>query len=217
MFSYTETRGYTNRPLASIAGAYDYIFIDGFGTEEDFAALNGALEGKIAFCSRGSTSFYQKAEAAVKYGAVATIVCNNQPGSINMDLTDYTQSQPCVSIRQSDGALIRSMSQPVTDDGGQELYRTGTLTISGEVDSAIYDLEYYTMSDFSSWGVPGTLELKPELTAPGGSIYSVNGAVAGGEAYEVMSGTSMAPPRWPAWRPLWPSTFVRRGWTRSPG
>ena len=123
MFSYTETRGYTNRPLASIAGAYDYIFIDGFGTEEDFAALNGALEGKIAFCSRGSTSFYQKAEAAVKYGAVATIVCNNQPGSINMDLTDYTQSQPCVSIRQSDGALIRSMSQPVTDDGGQELYR----------------------------------------------------------------------------------------------
>ncbi len=192
MFSYTETRGYTNRPLASIAGAYDYIFIDGFGTEEDFAALNGALEGKIAFCSRGSTSFYQKAEAAVKYGAVATIVCNNQPGSINMDLTDYTQSQPCVSIRQSDGALIRSMSQPVTDDGGQELYRTGTLTISGEVDSAIYDLEYYTMSDFSSWGVPGTLELKPELTAPGGSIYSVNGAVAGGEAYEVMSGTSMA-------------------------
>ena len=195
MFSYTETRGYTNRPLASIAGAYDYIFIDGFGTEEDFAALNGALEGKIAFCSRGSTSFYQKAEAAVKYGAVATIVCNNQPGSINMDLTDYTQSQPCVSIRQSDGALIRSMSQPVTDDGGQELYRTGTLTISGEVDSAIYDLEYYTMSDFSSWGVPGTLELKPELTAPGGSIYSVNGAVAGGEAYEVMSGTSMAAPQ----------------------
>ena len=195
MFSYTETSGYANKPLASIAGAYEYIFIDGFGTEEDFAALNGALEGKIAFCSRGSTSFYQKAEAAVKYGAVATIVCNNQPGSINMDLTDYTQSQPCVSILQSDGALIRSMSQPVTDDGGQELYRTGTLTISGEVDSAIYDLEYYTMSDFSSWGVPGTLELKPELTAPGGSIYSVNGAVAGGKDYEVMSGTSMAAPQ----------------------
>ena len=64
----------------------------------------------------------------------------------------------------------------------------------------VYDADYYTMSDFSSWGVPGTLGIKPEITAPGGSIYSVNGVVPGGEAYEVMSGTSMASPRWQAWR-----------------
>ncbi len=44
MFSYTETTGYSNEPLATIPGEYDYIFIDGFGTEEDFAALNGALK-----------------------------------------------------------------------------------------------------------------------------------------------------------------------------
>ena len=71
-----------------------------------------------------------------------------------MDLSDYTQSQPCVSILQSDGARIRSVSEPVTDDGGQELYRTGTMQIVAEVDSAINDLEYYNMSSFSSWGVP---------------------------------------------------------------
>ena len=76
-----------------------------------------------------------------------------------------------------------------------EASETGTMQIVAEVDSAIYDLEYYNMSSFSSWGVPGTLELKPELTAPGGSIYSVNGAVAGGTSYEVMSGTSMAAPQ----------------------
>ena len=51
------------------------------------------------------------------------------------------------------------------------------------------------MSDFSSWGIPGSLELKPEITAPGGNIYSVNGLVAGGTAYENMSGTSMATPQ----------------------
>ncbi len=51
------------------------------------------------------------------------------------------------------------------------------------------------MSDFSSWGVPGDLSLKPEITAPGGNIYSVNGLVPGGTAYEVMSGTSMAAPQ----------------------
>lgn len=51
------------------------------------------------------------------------------------------------------------------------------------------------MSSFSSWGVPGSLELKPEITAPGGSIYSVNGAIPGGQSYENMSGTSMAAPQ----------------------
>ena len=27
-------------------------------------------------------------------GAIATIIYNNQPGSISMDLTDYTQTAP---------------------------------------------------------------------------------------------------------------------------
>ena len=54
--------------------------------------------------------------------------------------------------------------------------------------------KYHTMSDFSSWGVPGTLEMKPEITAPGGNIYSVNGLIAGGTSYENMSSTSMATP-----------------------
>lgn len=47
-----------------------------------------------------------------------------------------------------------------------------------------------TMADTSSWGVNHTLELKPEITAPGGSIYSsVND-----DKYDTMSGTSMAAP-----------------------
>ena len=50
------------------------------------------------------------------------------------------------------------------------------------------------MSAFSSWGVPGSLELKPEITAPGGSIYSVDGMDPSGTGYEIMSGTSMAAP-----------------------
>lgn len=40
------------------------------------------------------------------------------------------------------------------------------------------------MSDFSSWGVPTSLEMKPEITAPDGS-----------DQYESMSGTSMATPQ----------------------
>ena len=49
----------------------------------------------------------------------------------------------------------------------------------------------YTMSDFSSWGVSPDMRLKPEVTAPGGNIYS---SVPGG-GYQYMSGTSMATPQ----------------------
>ncbi|MDM5327429.1 S8 family serine peptidase [Neobacillus sp. CF12] len=46
------------------------------------------------------------------------------------------------------------------------------------------------ISDFSSYGAPHTLDFKPEISAPGGNIYST---VTGNE-YEIMSGTSMATP-----------------------
>ena len=49
----------------------------------------------------------------------------------------------------------------------------------------------YKMSDFSSWGVSPDMRLKPEVTAPGGNIYS---SVPGG-GYKMMSGTSMATPQ----------------------
>jgi lactocepin len=47
-----------------------------------------------------------------------------------------------------------------------------------------------TMSGFSSYGTPHTLDFKPEITAPGGKIYStvIN------NKYETYSGTSMASP-----------------------
>ena len=37
--------------------------------------------------------------------------------------------------------------------------------------------------------------MKPEIIAPGGSIYSLNGAVSATDQYELMSGTSMAAPQ----------------------
>lgn len=46
------------------------------------------------------------------------------------------------------------------------------------------------MSDFTSWGTTPSLEMKPELTAPGGQIYSTYN----NNEYGIMSGTSMAAP-----------------------
>ena len=46
------------------------------------------------------------------------------------------------------------------------------------------------MSDFSSWGPTPNLDFKPEITAPGGNIFST----FNNNEYGLMSGTSMAAP-----------------------
>ena len=70
-------------------------------------------------------------------------------------------------------------------------YYVGKLTVGSKAGVKVQTADYYTMSDFSSWGVPGSLELKPEITAPGGNIYSLQN----GGGYQNMSGTSMASPQ----------------------
>ena len=194
---YTESK-YSNEPMTTLAGEKEYIFIDSNGTAEDWAAIGDVLEGKIALCPRGGMPFSEKANNAVAAGAIATIICNNQAGTINMDLSNYTEKAPVISITQADANAIRENSKPVTDESGKVLYYTGTMTVSSGAGSTQFNSEFYTMSDFSSWGVPGTLEMKPEITAPGGSIYSVFGTTpegGGSDQYENMSGTSMAAPQ----------------------
>lgn len=197
MIFYSEsTPGeFSNQPISTLAGDQEYIFVDSIGSAEEFAAIAEVLAGKIAVCWRGTISFYEKAEHAVKYGAIATIICNNAPGTLNMDLSSYTQKAPCICVAQADAAILMNAADPVTDDDGNVLYYAGSIHVGDSIGSSSYGKEYNTMSDFSSWGIPGSLILKPELTAPGGNIYSVDGVTPGGAAYENMSGTSMAAPQ----------------------
>ncbi|MBE6946550.1 MAG: hypothetical protein E7459_10780, partial [Ruminococcaceae bacterium] len=192
---YTERLYGNQHPMTYVAGEMPYVFIDGVGKPEDWDALDISLVGRIAICSRGENSFMDKITAALSRGAKAVIVYNNQPGAFGMDLTGNAYTWPSVSITQDDAALIRNQSQAVTNDAGEVLYYTGTMTVSRNPVATQYNNKYYTMSEFSSWGVPGSLELKPEITAPGGNIFSVNGVDQSGTGYEVMSGTSMASPQ----------------------
>ena len=192
-FVYSETQ-YTNKPLTTLDTSadgsgtdLDYVFIDGVGQPSDFEGID--VTGKVVFCSRGTTSFFEKAEAAVAAGAIATIIYNNEPGVINLDLSDYTKTEPCISITQDAGKYIRENS---VDAGG---YFTGKITVSKKTAIVHNDSETLTISEFSSWGIPGDLSMKPEIIAPGGSIYSLNGAVSATDQYELMSGTSMAAPQ----------------------
>lgn len=192
---YTESTSYGNAPITSLNGTYEYMVLTGYGSVEDYAALGDALEGRIAVCSRGELTFTEKATNAVNAGAVGTIIFNNEVGTIGLDLSNYKAKAPCVSITQAEGEYMKSSAKPVTDQAGNVLYYLGELTITDKIDYALRGDEYQTMSSFSSWGVPGSLKLKPEITAPGGNIYSLDGVTYGGKGYANNSGTSMASPQ----------------------
>lgn len=190
---YTETSSYGNREMISAAGTYDFVYIDAPGTDEEFAAVADILNGNVALCNRGSSSFFEKVNAAAAAGAIAVIIVNNQDGVINMNLTGVTTDIPAVSVLKAVGVQLKANAEPtpVTVGESEINYYTGSIEIVGEKGPAI-TTDVPTIDDFSSWGVPGSLQLKPEITAPGGSILSVSGFTT--DQYEVMSGTSMAAP-----------------------
>ncbi len=183
------------KELRTMAGEKEYIFIDGVGTAEDWAAVADVLPGKIAICSRGETNFTEKARLAVEAGAIAVMIYNNVSGIIYLDMTEYYGTAPVVSLTKIQGAVIRDNSTPVYDKNGNLRYLTGKMNISSTIGKGVFASEYYTMSDFSSWGVPGSLQMKPEITAPGGNIFSLEGTNPTGGAYAIKSGTSMAAPQ----------------------
>lgn len=181
-------------------GDYDYLFLDGIGTEEEveaaatyFKSLGGDVTKTILVCSRGEINFSTKANNAANAGFAACIIYNNASGTLGMDLSAYTGDGPCVAITQKDGAVLKSEAEAVEKDGNV-LYYHGSVYVSSKLIATTSD-DNPQMSDFSSWGIPGSLEMKPEITAPGGNIYSVDGTVSSGDAYMNNSGTSMAAPQ----------------------
>ncbi len=144
-----------------------YITIPGAGRSADYQGID--VTGKIVLVRRGSTTFEEKANVAQEKGAAGIIIYNNVSGEIKMNVGDTTI--PVCSIRQDDGELLAAA-------------KSGTIKISRSQTSGPF------MSDFSSWGPTPDLQLKPEITAHGGSILSA----VPGQSYDRLSGTSMATP-----------------------
>lgn len=152
----------------------EYVPVSGLGEEKDFEGLD--LTGKIALVSRGSINFDVKAANAAAVGAVAIIIYNNtDDGLFYASYQNYTI--PILTIARQD-------VQKMLDAAVKEI------TFSSEYYGKAENPTAYQISSFSSLGPAPSLEIKPEISAPGGQIYS---SVIGG-GYDTMSGTSMATP-----------------------
>ncbi len=123
--------------------------------------------------------------------------------------SDYTSlpvtysATPTASTGKAVGeALLSKMSALPS---GQ--YLSMKLSDDTYVDNPLKD----TMSYFSSIGSPSTLDFKPEISAPGGNIYST----VPGNDYEMMSGTSMATPHVAGGSALLLQALYQKGLTHS--
>ena len=194
---YVDGKGDWHDPLAKLDKSgtgteYDFVYLMGEGKAADYEGID--VTGKIVLVSRGDINFTDKAKEAVEHGAIATLVYNNVVDNTIMVMDGYWESEPCAMISKEDAATIKAGATEAQTEAGVTYY-TGKITVDGKLSPVPNGRPYHVMSAFSSWGVPGDLSMKPEISAPGGNIYSVNGAVPETDQYEVMSGTSMATPQ----------------------
>lgn len=191
-YTYTDTS--SNYPelgiqdfLNTLGGqTFEIVAVDNLGASvEDFT--NADVAGKIALVQRGEVAFTDKQANAAEAGAVACIIYNNTTGLLGIDFSNATATIPCVTVSQAAGADLVNKCRAVS--GTSE---TVQLYISGKTEVMVEESETaWEMSGFSSWGTAPDLALRPDITAPGGNIYST---LDGGN-YGNMSGTSMAAPK----------------------
>jgi len=167
----------TFSPAPPITGTEEIVFIgQACNTDE----LLADPDGKVAMAVRGVCSFAEKALNAIDAGATAVVIHNNAPGIVSGTLgAPLGNDIPVVGISQADGLFIRGQETPV--------YMTWTdqMVIA-------YNPTGGLISSFSSYGLAPDLSFKPDIGAPGGSIYSTYPLEWGG--YAVLGGTSMSSP-----------------------
>ncbi|MEA3320527.1 MAG: cell wall-binding repeat-containing protein [Bacillota bacterium] len=153
----------------------ELVLISGFGNPADYQGVD--VEGKVAVVSRGALSFFDKTQNAAAAGAAGIVVYNNNPNGIFYE-DQGGWAIPFMKISYTDGqAIVEALKNGNTDGNVEQLNQKESP-------------EMGRMTEFTSWGTTPSLELKPEITAPGGNIYST----LNDDKYGVKSGTSMAAP-----------------------
>ncbi|PKK39711.1 hypothetical protein ABB02_01051 [Clostridiaceae bacterium JG1575] len=153
-----------------------YAIVDcKLGKPEEVASLD--LKDKIALVKRGDLSFADKAKNVKARGAKAMLAYNHEEGGevlVNMGGVDAV-GIPAGFAGNSAGRAILAGNWKLKFPKNPQ---------------SIDNVSKGRMSAFSSYGPTTKLSFKPEITAPGGNIYST----LNDNQYGNMSGTSMATP-----------------------
>ncbi|MBS4190420.1 S8 family serine peptidase [Bacillus sp. FJAT-49705] len=171
--------------LEDLQGQSLPIVYAGLGKAADFAGKD--INGKLALIQRGEITFDEKIKNAKNAGAKAVIVYNDVDGQIPAYLGEAVGLIPSFRLSKADGERLKGLGE------GSFTFETLSNTKT----------EGDHLADFSSRGpVNGNYDIKPDVVAPGVSIFStapeyINDPQDGinyGDAYVRLSGTSMAAP-----------------------
>lgn len=140
------------------------------------------VKGKIAIVKRGEITFTDKQKNAQVAGAAGVIIVNNQPGDVPLTSAQYNAGFPTASLSQNAGNKLVDYVEKHPAEALKVSIAVQPLTnVSRQTD---------LMSDFTSYGPVSNLAFKPDISAPGGNIWSTQN----NNGYVNMSGTSMASP-----------------------
>lgn len=148
----------------------EYVYC-GLGGKSDFEGKD--LSGKIALIDRGVLNYTDKAANAKAAGAIGIIMANHE----EMIATTVTLTLPTASITKSTGKILKNAVEKKIKFIEDKL-------------TTMHNAAAGKISTYSSWGVDSSLQLKPEITAPGANIYSAYPD----NNYVYLSGTSMSSP-----------------------
>lgn len=154
-------------------------------TEDACAVLPaGSLAGKVALIRRGTCSFHIKARNAQNAGAAGVVLYDNvvaAPLSTTV-AGPVAITIPVVAVTAASGALLNDRIA----NGAVSLTWTNTI-------ASFVNPMGGRISSFSAYGMSPDLQLKPDIGAPGGVIYSTYPLETNG-GYAAISGTSMSSP-----------------------
>ncbi|MGE6257194.1 S8 family serine peptidase [Heyndrickxia sporothermodurans] len=171
--------------LEDLTGKSLNVVSTGIGQASDFEGKD--VKGKIALIERGTLTFDEKIKNAKAAGAKAAIIYNNVDGEITAYAGENTKYIPTFRLTKEEGEKIKALANPTIT-----FAKLGNIKTTGD-----------NLADFSSRGpVIGNYDIKPDVVAPGVSIFStvpeyINSPEEGidySSAYERMQGTSMATP-----------------------
>nr|MDF9462990.1 S8 family serine peptidase [Lactobacillus amylovorus] len=138
------------------------------------------VKGKIAIVKRGDLTFTDKQKFAEKAGAAGLIIINNQAGPLTS--VQYDAGFPTAGLSDTAGAALVKYVEEHPNEA---------LKVNIEVQPlANTTTKSDLMSSFTSYGPVSNLAFKPDISAPGGNIWSTQN----NNGYTNMSGTSMASP-----------------------
>ena len=147
------------------------------------------IEGKLVLfeipTTKDSLGFGDKLESIAELKPAAIVFYNNrsmaeQIGG-NLEVPGNAGKLTCIRIKRS------TYDKLMEEYGYNNDLRPEIFTEMTDVDNVAAG----SVSKFSSWGPTPDLRIKPEITAPGGHIYSS----VEDDKYKDMSGTSMAAPQ----------------------